>query len=203
MKKTSAKKHAVPDTPPEPAASATTEADQAATDAAGADQPAAAEPAAALEAARAEAAANYDKFLRATADLENYRKRAAREKDDLARYTREEIIGALLPVLDNLERAIQAAREHGDGDSSLLEGVAHIHKLLKRTLEECGLVEITSNCGHPFDPEHHEAVGHVESDDHGEGVIINQVQRGYTLSNRLLRPARVVVSKGPAEETDS
>lgn len=193
MKKTPPKKHAPADAPPEPAAPATTEA----------DQPAAAESTAALEAARAEAAANYDKFLRATADLENYRKRAAREKDDLARYTREEIIGALLPVLDNLERAIQAAREHGDGDSSLLEGVAHTHKLLKRTLEECGLVEITSDSGHPFDPEHHEAVGHVESDDHGEGVIINQVQRGYTLSNRLLRPARVVVSKGPAAETDS
>ncbi len=156
-----------------------------------------------LAAARAEAAENYEKYLRTSADLDNYRKRAAREKDELARYTREEIVAALLPVLDNLERAIQAARDHGDEQSSLLEGVAHTHKQLKRTLEECGLVEVPSETGHPFDPEHHEAVGHVESEQHSEGVIINQVQRGYTLSSRLLRPARVVVSKGPLENNDS
>lgn len=162
-----------------------------------------------LEQLRAEAAANWEKYLRSTADLENYRKRALREKEDLARSVREQVVAALLPVLDNLERAIVAAREHGAPDSALLEGVEHTHKQFKRTLEEFGLEEVVAHAGHPFDPNWHEAVGHVESTEHPEGAILDQLQRGYKLTDRLLRPARVVVSKGkptdpaPAGDTES
>ena len=155
---------------------------------------------------------NWDRFLRATAELENYKKRVLREKEELARATREQVVAALLPVLDNLERAITHAEKPVDGavrpspaapqsDDTLLSGLRQIHSRFQSTLAEFGLEEVVAHAGHPFDPNFHEAVGHVESAEHPEGVIIEQLQRGYNLSKRLLRPARVVVSKGsPAVE---
>jgi len=153
-----------------------------------------------LKAAAARADEYWDKFLRAAADLDNYRKRVTREKEELARYTSERVVAALLPVLDNLERALAAAQEHEANTTAMLEGLQQIQLQFRRTLEEFGLKEVVANAGHPFDPNLHEAVGHVESAEHPEGHVIEQLQRGYKLADRLLRPARVVVSKGPAQQ---
>ena len=148
----------------------------------------------------AKAAENWDRFLRAAAELENYRKRVAREKEETARYAREQVVAALLPVLDNLERAMAAAGPSVPDQSGLMEGIRQTQAQFRRALEEFGLEEVVAHAGHPFDPRLHEAVSQEESDEHPDGTILNQLQRGYKIANRLLRPARVVVSKGPAEE---
>jgi molecular chaperone GrpE len=151
----------------------------------------------------AKADENWDKFLRTAAELENYRKRVAREKEELARYTSERVVTALLPVLDNLERAIDAAQRHGADNASLLDGITQVYNQFRRSLNEFGLQDVTANAGHPFDPNLHEAVSHIGSVEHPEGHVVEQLQRGYKLAERLLRPARVVVSKGPTAEADS
>ncbi len=162
-----------------------------------------------LKARAAKADENWDKFLRAAAELDNYRKRVAREKEELARFTSERVVAALLPVLDNLERAIDAAQQHGPDNSSLLDGITQVYSQFRRSLAEFGLQDVIANAGHPFDPNLHEAVSHVESGEHPEGHVVEQLQRGYKLADRLLRPARVVVSKGllaeakPTPETDA
>jgi molecular chaperone GrpE len=153
-----------------------------------------------LKAAAAKADENWDRFLRASAELDNYRKRVAREKEELARFTSERVVAALLPVLDNLERALDAAQKHETSNDAMLDGLKQIQSQFRRTLVESGLQEVVANAGHPFDPNIHEAVGHVESAQHPEGHVIEQLQRGYKLADRLLRPARVVVSKGAAEQ---
>jgi molecular chaperone GrpE len=155
-----------------------------------------------LKARAAKADENWDKFLRAAAELDNYRKRVAREKEELARFTSERVVAALLPVLDNLERAIDAAQKHGADNSSLLDGITQVYSQFRRSLVEFGLQEVIANAGHPFDPNLHEAVSHVESGEHPEGHVVEQLQRGYKLAERLLRPARVVVSKGLSAEAD-
>lgn len=149
-----------------------------------------------LKAAAAKADENWDRFLRATADLDNYRKRVAREKEELARFTAERVVAALLPALDNLERALDAAQKQGD-QAALIEGIQQVHGQFRRTLEEFGLKEVAAHAGHPFDPNLHEAVSQATSAEHPEGHVVEQLQRGYKLADRLLRPARVVVSKGP------
>ncbi len=151
----------------------------------------------ALKTKAAKADENWDKFLRVTADLDNYRKRVGREKEELARYTSERVVAALLPALDNLERAIDAAQTHGAENSAILEGVTQVYSQFRRTLMEFGLQEITVVPGQPFDPNLHEAVSQAESAEYEEGHVVQQLQRGYKLADRLLRPALVVVSKGP------
>ena len=161
----------------------------------------------ALREKAAKADENWDRFLRVAAELENYKKRVLRDKEELARATREQVVAALLPVLDNLERAIVHAEKPVDGagcpsptapesKDTLLDGLRQIHSQFQSALAEFCLEEVVAHAGHLFDPNFHEAIGHVESAEHPEGVIIEQLQRGYNLSKRLLRPARVVVSKG-------
>ena len=154
-----------------------------------------------LKVRAAKADENWDKYLRSVADLDNYRKRVAREKEELARFTSERVVAALLPALDNLERAIEAAQAHGAENSSLLEGLTQVYNQFRRTLVEFGLLEIIAGVGQPFDPNLHEAVSQVDSAAHEEGHVIEQLQRGYKLADRLLRPARVVVSKGLPDPT--
>jgi molecular chaperone GrpE len=166
--------------------------------------PAEPQPVSEIDRLKAEAAENWDKFLRTAAELDNYRKRVAREKEELARYTSERVVAALLPVLDNFERALAATEQHTADNVALLDGLKQIQTQFRRTLEEFGLKEVIVHEGHPFDPNLHEAVGHVESAEHAEGHVIEQLQRGYKLADRLLRPARVVVSKGtPPSETSN
>src|ERR1700689_2352317 len=125
-----------------------------------------------LKAQAAKADENWDKYLRSVADFDNYRKRNAREKEELARFTTERVVAALLPTLDNLERAIDAAQTHGAENSALLQGLTQVHSQFRRTLMEFGLQEILADAGQAFDPNLHEAVSQVESPKHAEGHIV-------------------------------
>src|ERR1017187_520762 len=100
-----------------------------------------------LKARAAKADENWDKFLRAAAELDNYRKRVSREKEELARYTSERVVSALLPVLDNLDRALTAAETHTGDTAALMDGLKQIHAQFRRTLEQFGLQEIVTNPG--------------------------------------------------------
>ena len=132
-----------------------------------------------------------DRLLRTAADFDNYRKRVDRERRDLAEQTAGEAIKDLLPIIDNLERALQAAAE----DDPLRKGVELIHKQMLEMLRKRGVTPIEA-VGADFDPNVHEAVTHEESDQHREGEVMEELQRGYKVGERLLRPAMVKVAKG-------
>jgi molecular chaperone GrpE len=136
------------------------------------------------------------KYLRLAADFENYKKRLAKEKADVIAYGNEELIKALLNVLDNLERALEHA---DDGDPALLEGVKLVHKQFINCLEKFDVQKIESSIGTEFDPRVHQAIERVESQEISSGLILSEMLAGYTLKERLLRPALVVVSKGVEE----
>ncbi len=145
----------------------------------------------------------YQKYIRLAADFENYKKRLAKEKADVIAYGNEELIKALLNVIDNLERAL----DHADADEDpkpLIEGVKLVHKQFLSCLEKFGVQFVDASPGEEFDPRLHQAIERVESPDFTPGLIISEMLRGYTLKDRLLRPALVVVSKGSsgAGETD-
>jgi molecular chaperone GrpE len=138
-----------------------------------------------------------DLALRSQADFENFRKRAAREKDDAIKYANASFLERLIPILDNFELGLNAART-GAGQSPILAGMDMVAKQLTDFLTSSG-VEPVNGEGQPFDPNLHEAVAQEESAMVKEGVVIRQLRRGYKLRDRLLRPATVVVSKGPAK----
>jgi molecular chaperone GrpE len=163
---------------------------------AAAEQQAQAEVETQLAASREEAAKNWDLYLRCRADLENYRKRAQREKEDLGRFANESLLRELLPVLDNLERAVAHARESG-GDGTLLEGVEMTIGLLRKAFDQFGVTAVDA-VGKPFDPACHEAMGQLEHAELPPGSVAQELQKGYLLNQRLLRPALVMVSKAPA-----
>ncbi len=144
-----------------------------------------------LEELRRERDALQDRLLRTAADFDNYRKRMDRERRDLAEQTAGEAIKDLLPIIDNLERALQAAAE----DDPLRKGVELIHKQMLEMLRKRGVTPIEA-LGADFDPNVHEAVTHEESDQHREGEVMEELQRGYKVGERLLRPAMVKVAKG-------
>ena len=154
-----------------------------------------ADPAAALDAAQAAAAANEDKFLRARADLENYRRRAIRERAEVAREAKTQVLLRMLDVLDNLERAL--GYEQADA-KTLLMGLRMTVTQFEDVLSGLG-VKAVAACGEQFDPRWHEAVATVEDSEQAEGTIVEEVQRGYHLDDVLLRPARVKVVAGSAE----
>ena len=142
---------------------------------------------------------NYDKFLRAQAELENYKKRVEREKSSLVKYGNEELIKAILPVVDNLERAL----DHPPGENldGLLEGVKITCNQLLQVLEKFGLTPIAA-VGEPFDPGKHEAMMQVESADHEPNTVVSELQKGYFLNDRLVRPAMVSVARAPGQEEE-
>ena len=139
--------------------------------------------------------AERDEYLndlkRVAADFENYRKRAARDQESLVARAHERLVKELLPVLDDLERALQAAAEHEE--AKLEEGVRLVHRELWDSLAKEGLVEVSADGR--FDPHVHEALLSQPSDAE-EGTVIEVIQKGYRLGDRVLRPARVVVSAG-------
>jgi molecular chaperone GrpE len=140
-----------------------------------------------------------DNWLRTAADLDNYRKRAAREKTEAIQFANVALIQKLLPILDNFEMAQAAAQNSQDKNvSSLQSGVAMIQKQLRDVLVEAGLEEIDAT-GKPFDPAMQEAISQQENADVPEGSVIQQVRKGYKLRERLLRPAAVIVAKKPAK----
>lgn len=176
------------------------EADDTTSDDAPNTEPADAEdPVAALEAAEAKAAENWDRYLRAAAEVENVRKRAGRDVEKARKFALEAFGRDLLAVKDSLEMGIQAA-ENADVES-LLEGKAATLKLLAQTFERFGIEELDP-VGEPFNPEHHEAMTMQPSADAEPGSVLAVVQKGYLLNGRLLRPAMVVVAAEPADPGD-
>lgn len=150
-----------------------------------------------LAASRAEAQKNWDLYLRERADLENFRKRAQRDKEELGKFANEGILKELVPAVDSLERALDHARQEGAGGETLLKGVELTLAQFQKVLEKFGVVAIKS-LGEPFDPSRHEAMGQVESADQPANTVIQEYQKGYLLNDRLLRPALVMVAKAPA-----
>ena len=151
-----------------------------------------------LKTRAARADEHWERLLRTTADFENFKKRAAREKIEAAQYANYSLIQKLLPVLDNFEMALAAAQNaEGDKLASLQSGVGMIQQQFKAALTETGLEEIDA-AGKPFDPNWHEAVGQQESAGAPEGHVLQQLRKGYKLKERLLRPATVIVAQKPA-----
>jgi molecular chaperone GrpE len=147
-----------------------------------------------LSAARDEARAALDRWMRERADLENLKKRSAKERQDAVRFGNESLLRDLLPVVDNLERAIGAAGGGGNG-KSLVEGVELVLKSFMDTLQRNGVERVPAK-GAPFDPAVHEAVAYGDSPSHPAQQVNAEHQAGYRLNDRLLRPAKVTVSKG-------
>lgn len=154
---------------------------------------------AALEKVREEAKEAQDKLLRLAADFENQKKRLQREKEMSLKYAEENIIKEILPCIDNLERAVNQDQDSEDFGKQLLEGVQLTIKGLMSSLEKVGLKPLIS-VGEPFDPKFHEALVMEASKDVPEQRIIQEFEKGYMLKDRLLRAAKVVVSKGDVEE---
>jgi len=136
---------------------------------------------------------NYDLYVRSQAEIENIRKRFQKDKQDLAKFANETIIKQLLPVADNLEKAIAHTTDE-NSLHALKEGVQLTLKGLLDTLEKNG-VERVEALNQPFDPNFHEAVSEAENNDVEPGTVVNELQKGYTLNKRLIRPAMVVVSR--------
>ena len=155
------------------------------------------EEVAALRAQAEKAKEHWDSLLRTTAEFENFKKRAARERQDAQRYATESLLQKLIPVLDTFDMAVGAAANAKEpAAASLQTGVSMILTQLRNTLIEAGLEEIDAT-GKAFDPNFHEAVSQQESAELPEGQVVQQLRRGYKLRDRLLRPASVVVSKKP------
>jgi molecular chaperone GrpE len=153
-----------------------------------------------LRARAAKSDEHWDRLLRTAADLENFKKRAARERHEAAQSSAAALIQKLLPILDHFEMAqaaAQTAEVSQSGIASLQDGIAMIQQQLKNILTEAGLEEVNAN-GQPFDPTVHEAVMQKETPDAPEGQVVQQIRKGYKLRDRLLRPAAVVVAKKPS-----
>jgi molecular chaperone GrpE len=132
--------------------------------------------------------------LRSVADLDNYRKRMAREKDEAIRFANASFLERLIPILDNFELGLQAAKATG-GHSAVVDGMSMVSRQLQDFLTGCG-IETVDATGQPFNPNIHEAIAQEESEEVEEGHVIRQVRKGYRLKDRLIRPANVVVSRG-------
>lgn len=156
-----------------------------------------AEETAAKEAALRERDELYDRWLRLQAEFDNFRKRTRRELEESKAKGAEELILKLLPVVDNLERALASAP--GASAAAVAEGVKMIHKQFLSVLEDVGVRPIPA-VGTPFDPTLHEAVAYEESDAHPDGVVMEEVLRGYAFGGRALRPSMVKVARGGGQQ---
>jgi molecular chaperone GrpE len=154
-----------------------------------------------LEQKEKELKEDHDRLLRLAADFENYKKRAAREKEDWTKFANEDLIRAILPFIDNLERAVDHAEKVAD-TAVLIEGVRLTIQQLLQALNKFGLSSFQS-VGQPFDPAVHEAMLVVETDQHEPNQVVEEFQKGYLLNDRLLRPATVSVSKTPEKEVQT
>jgi molecular chaperone GrpE len=154
-----------------------------------------------LATAKAETAAAQERHLRAIADLENFRKRAVREKEDLRLFAAGRVIEELLPVMDNLGLGLAAAKAPQADLQTLIGGIEMVGNQLKSALANHGLTEINP-VGQAFDPNLHEAIAQQPSAEVAEGAVLNVVRTGYSLNGRLLRPASVVVSGGPEKPAE-
>lgn len=145
-----------------------------------------------LEQAKIQADDNYQRYVRTQADFDNFRKRTQKEREEFAQYASTKLLEQLLPVIDNFERAIAASKDGKDYDA-LAKGVDMIFRQFGQVLENEGL-KAMETVGQPFNPDYHQAVMQVESEEHEEGTIVEELQKGYMLKDRVLRPAMVKVS---------
>lgn len=150
-----------------------------------------------LAQARKEAAANHERYLRAVADLENFRKRAVREKEEVRQFGTAAVMEDVIPILDNLGLGLAAARQQPEG-KAITDGVALVLEQFKGALARHGLKEVNP-AGAAFDPHLHECIAHQPDAQVPAEHVIQVVRLGYTLNGRLLRPASVIVSSGPAQ----
>ncbi|MBF0474764.1 MAG: nucleotide exchange factor GrpE [Deltaproteobacteria bacterium] len=146
-----------------------------------------------LAAKEEEAKSNYDRLLRVSAEFENFRRRSEREKVENIKFANEEIIKKLLPIVDNLERAVDHARNEGMPDN-LMAGIVLTLNELNGLLEKFG-VKSVSAVGEKFDPQFHEAIAQEVNNTQEDNTVVKEYERGYLLHDRLIRPAKVVVSK--------
>jgi molecular chaperone GrpE len=152
-----------------------------------------------LEAAQAKATENWNLYLRATAELDNFRKRAQRDAEAARKYGAERLAGDLLEVRDNLERGLEAAKAQGQEASAVADGMDLTLKQLVAVMDRYG-VSVVDPQGEPFNPEFHQAMSTQESADHPANTVLQVLQKGYRLHDRLLRPALVLVSRAPASD---
>ncbi len=155
-----------------------------------------------LEAAEQQSKEHYDRLLRLSAEFDNYKKRTTRETQELVKYANENLIKDLLTIVDNLERAIESAGHEGDADEPLMQGIqltlSEVLKLLERYH-----VKPVKSLGEPFDPAFHQAMMQEETADQAANTVLREMQKGYILHDRLLRPAMVVVTKAPTVSPDN
>jgi molecular chaperone GrpE len=144
-----------------------------------------------LAAKEKEARENWDRFLRERADLENYRKRVGREKEELLNYGNKSLLEEILPAIDSLERALAHAPE--DGEGAVVEGIRMTHAMLLTALKKFNVTPIEA-VGTPFDSAYHQAMAQVPTDQHEPNTVVEEYQKGYMLKERLLRPAMVSVA---------
>ncbi len=142
-----------------------------------------------------------EQYLRTLAEMDNLRKRTAREKEDMGKFANENILRELLPVVDNLERAIEHVDKSQNVDG-LLEGVQMTLTQFSQVLKRFG-VESIDSVGKPFDPSFHQAMGQLESEEHPVNTVVAEMQKGYQLNERLLRPAFVMLAKAPADNPEN
>ena len=151
-----------------------------------------------LDAAVAERDANYEKWLRSQAELDNLRKRVQKEMSEARQYQSLSLARDLLPTLDNLYRAIAAAEQAGEVGGQLIEGIKMVVTQMEEVLARHSVRPIES-IHQPFDPNLHEAVQQIASPDHDPMTVLQELQRGYTMHDRVIRPAQVIVSSTPPE----
>ena len=153
-----------------------------------------------FEAKEKEAEENYDRLLRLSAEFENYKKRSSREIEEFRKFANQSLIKEMLSVVDNLELAMNSTNGHKAIDKDLLQGLEMTHREILKVFEKFNVKPIDAK-GQPFDPTFHEAVMQEETDDYTKNTVINEMQRGYMIHDRLLRPSMVVVAK-PKEKND-
>jgi molecular chaperone GrpE len=151
-----------------------------------------------LEAATQEAKENYDRFLRVSAEFENYKKRSTREMDDFRKFANQSLIKEILAVVDNLERALISSKGNSGNDKCMADGVNLTLKDIMKVFEKFSVKSIDS-VGQLFDPNFHQAMMQEETDDYPENTVITEFQKGYMIHDRLLRPSMVVVAAAKAK----
>lgn len=150
----------------------------------------------------AKADEHWERVLRQTAELDNFKKRSAREREDAVKYANERLIGQLLPVLDSFTMAVAATEAANTDVESLKTGVNMILTQFQGILRDMGVEELDA-AGQPFDPSWQEAMSHQETTDAEDGSVLQQLRKGYRLKGRLLRPASVIVAKAPAKAPET
>ncbi|MEC7227747.1 MAG: nucleotide exchange factor GrpE [Candidatus Latescibacterota bacterium] len=148
-----------------------------------------------LATAKQEAAAHYDRYMRSVAELDNFRKRTARMRSEVREDTLRDMLLQMAPVVDNMRRALDQDTEDVEG---LKQGIELIYSQFNAALEGYGLKAVEA-MGEPFDPNMHEAMLEVEDAEHEPGTVVQEMEKGYELNGKVVRPARVVVSKAPSE----